>query len=191
MNRLTNNASDDFIELLNQFNKRERSAFGKVYSIYYREVNLYAASLYRNSDIQSEDVVHDIFVNIWSSDIKFTSLDRIKAYVYVAIKNGFKNFILHHVHVEKYQKYLCNEHIFVTNAIECELYSFVNEACQLLPELYAKVLRMYIDGWKSGEIAKELGRTEQNIYNMKNTLIGILKTKMTKDKILFLTIFLN
>lgn len=191
MSRHENSPNNDPAELLNRFNKRESCAFGKVYSLYYREVNLYAASLYRHSDIQPEDVVHDIFVTLWSSNTKFSSLDKIKAYVYVSIKNGFTNFIHHHIHVEKYQKYLSEEHLFVTDIIECELYSFVHEACQLLPELYAKVLRMYIDGWKSGEIAEELGRTEQNIYNIKNSLINILKSKMSKDKMLFLTIFLH
>lgn len=178
-------------ELLNQFNSKDCVGFGAVYSFFHRELNLYASYLYRDTDILSEDVIHDIFTNIWQSDVKFESLMSIKAYLYVSIKNGFKNYLVRNNRVNKYIKHVEVESNFNLDMIECEIYSFIDEAMKVVPENCKEVLRLYIDGCKSGEIAKILGKTEQSVYNIKNETIKILREKLKKDKFIILIFLLN
>lgn len=173
-------------DLLARFNRRDSVAFGDVYSLFHRELNLYATSLYRDVEIQSEDIVHDIFMNLWLSKITFEELQNIKAYVYISIKNGFKNYLAHNNHKLKYRNHVEVENDFFVDMVECEIYSFVEDTLKSLPETYSKVIELYIKGWKPGEIAAELHKTEHHIYNIKNEAINLLRKKITKDKLLFI-----
>lgn len=177
--------------LLRKFNNRESYAFGEIYLILYKDLNLYATSLYRGTTISSEDVLHDIFMNIWSSNVQFHSLQNIKAYIYISVKNSFKDYLSHHSYVEKYEKSISMEFKADIDIVEIELYSFIDETLKLIPESYAEVLRMYIEGCKSGEIAEQLGRTEQSVYNIKNKALKSLREQLSKDKLLLLMILLK
>lgn len=166
-------------ELLKKFNDRDPIAFGQIYKILYKELNAYAAILYREEKENSQDYVHDAFLNLWLSKMNFTQLEGIKAYIYVSIKNRYKNFIIHSQYVEEYTRHVENN--YDINVIESEVYSLVDQSMKVLPQKYAKVLKMYIDGWKSGEIANEFGETEQNIYNIKHKALKLLKKKINSD----------
>lgn len=172
-------------ELLKKFNNRDAVAIGDIYSMLNMELNTYAAVLYRDFHIHAEDVVHDAFINLWTNNEKFTSLKGVKSYLIVSIKNGFKNYIAHNVHVDKYKSRIISENSYDINYIESELICSSDEILSLLPEKYAKVLRLYIDGWKSGEIATELGYSEQTVYNIKNKSINILRKKNINLSLIF------
>lgn len=186
MTYIIQNSIENELELLKKFNNRESLAFGEVYLLYHKELNLYTSSLYRGTTIASEDVIHDIFINIWQSDIKFEKLINIKAYMYISIKNGFKNHIAHNTHVSTYKKHIETESNFLIDMTEAELYSFIRETLDDLPIKYKEVLMLYIKGWRSGEIALHLGRTKQNVYNIKNEGIKILKKRSDKYLIILM-----
>lgn len=172
--------------LLKQFNGRDSDAFGEVYLLFYRELNAYASIVYRNTEIMSEDVIHDIFINMWISKTTFTSLNDIKGYIYISIKNGFRDFLSHTKCVDKYNNTLVTNESLFLDIFECEVYSSIDESLKILPKEYAEVLRMFIDGYKPSEIAEKLGRTQQNIYNIKYEAISVLKNKFKNDnKLLF------
>lgn len=191
MNTINNKNKRKEIDLLKGFNNRESVAFGEVYSLFYRELSVYATSLYRNVAIEPEDIVHDIFINLWLSSTKFELLINIKAYIYVSIKNGFKNYLTHNTYVSKYTEQMNVDETFEVDVMESELYSFVDESIKILPKSYAEVIDLYLKGWKSGEIAKKLMKTEQNVYNIKNKSIAILRKKIDKDKLLIICTLLK
>lgn len=182
---------DDEKCLLDLFNKRDSVAFGDVYSIFYREFYLYLKMLYRDTEVVADDVIHDIFVNIWLSKTVFESVFHIKSYIYLSIKNNFRNYLAHGKHKITYGERIKEDHDYDFDIVESELYSVVDEALRFLPETYAQILKMYLDGWKSGEIAAKIGRTEQYVYNMKYDAINLLKKKMPKERFLFLLSILS
>lgn len=174
------NEIDDEKRLLELFNRRDSSAFGDVYTTFYREFYLYVRMLYRDTEIVADDVIHDVFINIWLSKTVFESFFHIKSYIYLSIKNNFRNYLSHGKHKITYSESV--KMSYDLDLVESELYSLVDEALQLLPETYAQILKMYLDGWKSGEIAATLGRTEQYVYNIKYDAIHLLKKKMSKNR---------
>lgn len=176
-------------QLLKKFNNRDSVAFGEIYTLFHKELTIYTNTLYRGTEIIPDDVLNDIFVTIWTSKTTFESLQHIKSYVYLSIKNNFRNYLVHNNYKIDYLNRLRDEDKYDVNIVESELYSVVDEAIKLLPETYALVLKMYINGWKTGEIAGVLDRTEQNIYNIKYEAINILRKKLTKNN-LFLIIFM-
>lgn len=191
MNKMDKKNRLEEIDLLKRFNNRESIAFGEVYSLFYRELSVYVASLYRDVTMPPEDVVHDVFINLWLSSMKFEQLINLKAYIYVSIKNGFKNYLAHTTHVVKYTKQMSVDEDFGIDVMESELYSFVDESLKILPKSYAVVIDLYLKGWKLGEIAETLTKSEQYVYNTKNKAIAILRKKLDKDKLFIINILLN
>lgn len=183
---------DREILLLKKFNNRDEYAFGEVYSMFYHDIVLYASMLYRTEIVHPADVVQDIFVKLWQSpNIQFDALYKVKSYVYTAVKNDFRDFISHNKHIEKYRNMISLEDNFQIDIIENEAYSMIERSLNVLPEECAKIMKMFLDGWKPGEIAEQLGCSQQTVYNQKYEAIQILRKKMNNNKLLFmmLTIF--
>lgn len=175
--------------LLKKFNSRDSDAFGRVYLLFYRELNAYASIVYRETEIMSEDVIHDIFVNLWMSRTSFDSLNNIKGYIYIAVRNGFRDFLAHSKCVGKFNDSVVASDSLFVDVFECEVYSEIDETLKILPDDYAEVLKMFIEGYKPSEIAEKLGRTQQNVYNIKYEAVSILKKRHNKDKLFFLFLF--
>lgn len=178
---------DREILLLKKFNNRDEYAFGEVYSMFYHDIVLYASMLYRTEIVHPADVVQDIFVKLWQSpNIQFDALYKVKSYVYTAVKNDFRDFISHNKHIEKYRNMISLEDNFQIDIIENEAYSMIERSLNVLPEECAKIMKMFLDGWKPGEIAEQLGCSQQTVYNQKYEAIQILRKKMNNNKLLFM-----
>lgn len=178
--------------LLDKFNNREHSAFGEVYSMYYSDFHRYTIYLYKNIDIDSEDIIHDIFLTLWEKrTIQFDNLIKIKGFIIIAIKNGYKNHIRHSQHERKYAETLYSDNDFEYDAIEFELFSTAHKVIGMLPTDCAEIFKLYLDGYKPEEIATLTGKQPQTIYNKKQEAISILRKKLTRDKLMMITTFLN
>lgn len=192
INRSSNNAS--YSLLLKNFNDRECEAFGEVYSVLYDELFHFTAKIFKGTEIVASDVIHDIFINIWKTEsLKFGDLNNIKAYIYVSIKNNFKSYLAHKKHIDiHHSKVSSDQDYFVTEIIESEIYSLVNQAIDLLPEDCADVLKLHLDGWDINEIAEKIGKSPRTVYNKKYDSIDILRKKMNSGQLyLLINIFLK
>lgn len=178
--------------LLDKFNRREHSAFGEVYSMFYSDFHRYTIYLYKNIDIDSEDIIHDIFLSLWERrSSKFDNLIKIKGFVIIAIKNGYRNYIRHLLHERKYTETLYTDKDFEYDAIEFELFSLINQVMGLLPTDCAEIFKLYLEGYKPDEIANITGKQPQTIYNKKQEAISILRRKLTKDQLMILSIIFS
>lgn len=164
-------------KLLSEFNNKSKEAFAEVYKMYYREFYLYTSMLYKDTTILAEDILQDIFIDLWNSVSSFDSPSKIKSYIYKAIKNDFKNYLIHNRSIDKYYDLITKEENFGIETFECEIYSETDLILNALPEQYAKVIRLLIDGYKPAEIANMLQRTIQNIYNIRHESILMLKSR--------------
>lgn len=176
--------------LLNQFNKREPLAFGEVYNLFYHDFHFYTSSLFENLNVDSHDIIQDIFMDLWQkNNITFDELIKIKAFVIIAIKNKFKNHLRHLRHEKVYIDKAVKE--FEYDVIESELYSIVSEAIGLLPKECGAIFSLYLEGWKPDEIATTLNKKQQTVYNYKQEAITILRKKLSKDKLLIILFLLH
>ena len=181
------------ILLLEQFNKRNSIAFSEVYNLFYNELYHFASRLYQDTEIEASDILHDIFINIWiSNKIKFNTLNSIKGYIFIAVKNNFKNYITHKKCVDKYKsEIISDDNLFVVEMVESEIYSFVNQAVSLLPSDCAEIIKYHIEGWNAKEISEKMNISERSVYSKKNEAISILKQKIGKDKLLVLMMLIS
>ena len=146
------------IILLESFNRRNPKAFSIVYRMIYRELYLYATHIFNPLNLPAEDVIQDIFTDIWLREsVQFPSLPYIKTFCFIALKNAYKNKIK-----------------------QVELFHSLYESLKFLPDDYATVIRMYLEGWKPEEIATKLGLALQTVYNKRREAILILRKHMVK-----------
>lgn len=179
--------------LLKHFNSRERYAFNQIYLMYFDDLIYFASNLFRNTATSPDDIVQDIFLNLWENKKqKFTGLINIKAYLFVSVKNRFKDYLKHQKHIDNHLAAArLNEDYFVFQVVETEVSSFLKEAVEVLPEECRKVFVEYINGLDANEIALKLNKSEFTVYKQRKTAIEILKNKFPKDKMLIIMFFLT
>lgn len=178
-------------QLLSHFNKRDSDAFGTIYSILYKELHYYTATITHDTEIIPADMIHDVFINLWQSEsMRFESVLNIKVYLFAAIKNNFRNYLKHHKIKERY-KTLSQEDIHISDVVESELYIQVQESLNLLPEECANVIKLLIEGYDTDDIAALLGKKTQTIYNTKHKAVNILRKKLTKEKLYILSVLIH
>lgn len=157
----------------------------------YDELTYFASKLYSGTTITASDAVQDAFLFLWQRrDLRFTSVQYIKSYLYVIIKNRFLNNISHRRHIDKYMSHLAlNEDRILTYMVESEVYSSVSNVLKMLPEDCARIFEFHIDGWNAKEIARKLDISERTVYNKLARATGMLKNKLSKDTLMILLLF--
>lgn len=180
---IKNNKNIEESLLLKQFNDRECVAMGEVYFLYYEELNRFAAKLFKNTELSSSDVIHDIFIHVWqNSKVKFESLVDIKSYIYACIRNNFRNYLIRRQRVDKYiDELTLDDDYFVVGVAENEIYSVVNHVLDIIPEDCIEVISMLIDGWSMREISEVLGKPKRTVYNKRDEAIKIIKNSVDKN----------
>lgn len=174
--------------LINNFNEREPEAFGVVYIAVFDEINRFANHLFYSTSVDTKDLIHDIFVNIWSNkSLKFLSLLHVRNYLYLAIKNRLKDYLKHDKHVNEYRKkMLQSEDYQFTQMVESSTLAILSESVSVLPEECAEVFRMSLEGWDINEIAEKIGKSKSSVYNLRNDAISRLKRMLNNKQLVFL-----
>lgn len=165
-------------DLTERFNRRDIEAFGLIYLHLYDQLHYFTTSLCRGSDLVADDVIQDIFVRMWmSSSTKFSSVEQIKAYILTSTRNHLYNHFVRKKTEELYrQSVFTDDDRFVVEITESGIWSWVNQAIEILPEECAKVLRYHLEGWQVKEIADKMGVSERTVRNRKNEAIDKLRS---------------
>lgn len=173
--------------LLLMFNKREMNSFCDIYRKYFNRFYYFANRVFNSTTLDPEDVVQDVFTAIWENkSLKFQSLDHIVSYIYLSIRNRYKDYVIRKERVDRYTNSLTdNKDNFQTYILESETLSIISEAIELLPSECGKVFKMHIEGWEIKDIANELNKSQSTIYNQRKEAIEILRRKVSKNVFLF------
>lgn len=187
------NIYDNEQRLLSGFNIRDVNAFSDVYSLLYDSLLFYSHRLFINSHIDSQDVVQDAFMKLWGSkSTKFSKLIEIKAYLFVTIKNEYKQYIVHDKYVDRYRDYILSEKDkFQIDIIENDIILYFSTILKVLPKDSAEIMRLLFEGYDIDEITKIQNKSKKTIYNKKSEAIRILKSKVKGDGLLFILLLLN
>lgn len=179
-------------DLLLSFNNRCVESFSEVYKLYYDEFYFLAKRLFYNTELHPDDVVQDIFINLWEhKSKKFDTLSGLKLFIYVCIKNRLRNYYDHKKHIEKHRHLSLLENKFSSQVAETEIFSIITHAIHLLPAECAKVFKLHIDGWEIKDIASSLQKSESTVYKQRQEAISILKKKLTNHNFEIIFLFFS
>ena len=169
------------IILLESFNRRNPKAFSIVYRMIYRELYLYATRLFESLNVPAEDVIQDIFTDMWLREsVQFSSIPYIKTFCFIALKNAYKNKIKHLGYQQHFEMEAKLEHEFSEDLAYVEACNLLYESVRLIPQDYAQIIYMYLEGWKAEDISKKLGIAIQTVYNKRREAVVILRKYMMK-----------
>lgn len=148
--------------LLEQISKGDSDAFRTLYLLYYDRLFRFALT-FLYSEPASEDVVSDIFFNLWKDRHALSFIPNLRSYLYQAVRNGCLN-VLKSGYVSKRDE-LPDGELQVTVAPESpldelsykELNKAIEKAVSALPERCRLIFRMAKEeGMNHREIAEAL-----------------------------------
>ena len=135
--------------------------FEYIFRLYYKQLCDFANKYLQSMD-SSEEVVQDIFYQIWKKRQELNIKSSLKSYLYTSVKNNCLQQIRVHNLDLKYENYYIshynNESIDPADELKAkELNETIQKALNSLPEKCRQIFEMSrYDGLKYHEIAKQL-----------------------------------
>ncbi|MEN6323654.1 MAG: RNA polymerase sigma-70 factor [Proteiniphilum sp.] len=179
-----------------------KAQFEEVYINYYALMKRFAQQyLIREED--AENIVHDIFSELWEKKMEFSSSVNLHGYLFIILKNRCIDFLRHktleyHTISEIQNEYIRSlklklsslEEFDNTILMESNVENIIKNAIDTLPEKCRKIFVMNkIEGKKQNEIAKELNISINTVESQMSIAYKKLKESL-KDYIPFFIFFL-
>jgi RNA polymerase sigma-70 factor (ECF subfamily) len=170
-------------DIIVSFRKGGPEALQTLLKQYYNPLCLFADRLLTDK-AAAEDIVGEAFIKLWNKRANFESLQNIKAFMYITVRNACLNHLKQAKRdslSKKQMAYLTGEkEEFVLNEmIRAEVLKEIMNEVNNLPEQCGKVLRLgYLEGFKNQEIADMLNISVHTVKNQKARAIQLLKTRL-------------
>ncbi len=150
-------------------NLTKETEFRNVFDAYYITLCVFANKFVENEDAAA-DIVQDCFVKLWQIRADFFYLHQVKSFLYTSVRNKALNEIEHEKVVHEFANTFIEkskESFFRDHLIEEETYRILTEAIDQLPQQTAAVMRLALEGLKNGQIADNLGVSEETVRSLK------------------------
>ena len=149
---------NDFV-VFKKIKEGDISTYEKVFRQYYTQLCIYASGITGCKDT-SEEIVQDVFYNIWKDREKIQILRSVKNYLYGAVKNHSLRYREHLMVQERYQEHILSDNNPETDPSPQELLEYkelenvVTNILNKQPERRRQIFFMHrTDGKKYTEIA--------------------------------------
>jgi len=169
----------------------EAEAFDSLFDSHYARLCNYAYTLVNSFEV-AEDLVQDVFVNIWTRRKKIVIQSTLNAYLYKCVYNACldhqKKNRLQQVFVKSKQN---GDSLSLYDSIkDFELPERVDRAIEELPEQCRKIFKLSRqNGFKYHEIANELNISENTVDTQIRRALKRLREQL-KDYLIIITVFL-
>lgn len=149
---------NDFI-IFKKIKEGDIKTFEKVFRQYHTSLCLYAFSITGRNDV-SEEIVQEVFYNIWKDRDKIQILRSIKNYLYGAVRNHSLRYQEHLMVQGRHREYVLNNEDPETDLSPQELLEYrelenvITNILKKFPERRMQIFRMHrTEGKKYKEIA--------------------------------------
>lgn len=189
MGRITN--------LKSQSDEAELLTFEKLFHRFYPRLKSYASYFLKNED-EAEDLVQDVFYQLWKNRDKLKQEKNIASFIFVQTRNRCLNSLKRKVVEEKFvnqQAYLDSEELYHISFNDSGEFvsmheKLSNELTKLISEMPEKCGQAFELKWLEGKKIREIAE----IMNISNTMVDkhlsrgleIARKNMNPDLFLFL-----
>lgn len=140
----------------------------------------------------SEDVVQEAFVKLWDKYSQFDQFYKVKAFLYITVRNGSINQLNSIKVVDKYYNTTKDNPIekdadFEMQIIENEVNMLLYKAIETLPSQTQKIIKLSIENKKNQEIADQLNISIDTVKTLKKRAYKALREELSDH---YLTIIL-
>ncbi|MRT94715.1 RNA polymerase sigma factor [Ancylomarina sp. 16SWW S1-10-2] len=177
--------------LFQKIKSGDTKAFEQLFNQLYPSMCVVARS-YVNNEGEAEDIAQDAFIKLWNSRDKYDSIDSIKTYLYVLVKNQSLNFLRRNKSKDKFVDNLDKDDFsyFSNQIIEEETYRILKDGIDSLPPQSARIIRLNLKGLKNQEIAEQLEVSVNTVKTLKYNALKKLKV-ILKDYFFLLLLLLG
>lgn len=181
-------------QILEAVNTKDRVLYKRLYDTYYTALCHYASRLLR--DVASEeDVVQEIFLKFWETDVSFNTIRALTAYLYRAVYNASLNLI-------RDRKEFSGE-ITAGEQVLPDFNSSDNERFLLEDEYFRQIyiaidslafqrrqiILKTLEGKKIEEIAVEMNISVNTVKTLKKKAYSELREKLSTPVFMLLLLF--
>lgn len=187
MFREPNQSSRAFIPI----NMGEEKVFENVFRTYYVALCTFAEK-YLLEQADAEDVVGNLFVNLWNREQQFESETHTRASLYRATHNACLNHIRSLKRINNREEQYSgeqneNDGTFLNEMLRAELIRMIYKEIESLPPHYAKIMTLcYHEDLNNEEIAEQLNLSVQTVKNYKTAALKLLRSKLPNDAFVLL-----
>jgi RNA polymerase sigma-70 factor (ECF subfamily) len=161
----------------------DEATFEQAFRQYYGRLCTYVAGFTNDID-EAEEVVQQVFVDIWEKRKELSVSVSFKSYLYRAAHNRAINRIRHgkvrQLHADEYRHVTSLSHENTAEAIhQKELQKKIAEAINVLPEQCRMVFKLSrFEDLKYSEIADQLGISVKTVENHMGKALRILREEL-------------
>lgn len=161
----------------------------KIFDTYYKVLVVYSNRFLILRD-ECEDLVQDIFVDLWEKGYNFPDEISLKVYLYKAARNKCFNSIKHNKVKDKYAEgiihVLEDDNLFLKQILEEEIVNQLYGAIEVLPDRKKEIIKLSLKGLRNNEIAETLGIKLQTVKTLKSQSYKILREQFKDlDSVIF------
>jgi RNA polymerase sigma-70 factor (family 1) len=163
-----------------------RLLFNKLYPV----MCLFSKKFLNNYD-DAEDIVQEVFIELWNQRAKFESIEQIKAFLYLSIKNKCLNNKKHLMVKKKFADSTMadNEQFFEEYVLETEVVQNINNAINNLTKQRKHIIVLGMQGLKNNEIAEDMRISINTVKLQKKIAYRQLREKLKHSFFVFLLLF--
>ncbi len=158
-----------------RFQQGDETAFKTLFYEYSPSLLAFARRFVQEEEV--EDVVQDIFMQIWNHRQEFKNPEAIRTYLFTSVKHRCLNILrsedTHHTYLES-----LSEEDFYDQMLDVEVYTLLYRAISELPDNYKKVINYSLDGYHIDEIAEQMHMTVDAVKAYKKRAKEQLRKKM-------------
>ena len=176
--------------ILSSVNHKNVKAWKSLYTHFYSALCSYTHQILKDKS-EVEDVVQEVFINMWNADKQFESIQQLTSYLYRSCYNNalvcLRNNHLHDTILNKigeetdhYEDNLYE--LTLRQEVLRQLYLHINS----LPQEQKKVVILSIEGYSREEIAEKLGVTVNTVKTHKSRAFKALKAQLKDNICIFL-----
>ena len=182
-------------ELMEGLSQDNRPAFEYIFRTYYPDLCRFGVTYVRDIDV-AEELVQEIFINIWERRYKLSINSSIKSYLFTAVRNKSFNFLKLQLPKE-YKKVDVDNVAFADTSNKEEdlafedLKEYVSQAIDCLPEKCKVIFNLSRNaGLTYKEIAEELDISVKTVENQIGIALKKLREQLNPiwDKVMVLLI---
>jgi len=172
-------------ECVDAIRRGDESAFKKLFITYY-DLLCNFSWRYTRSQAVSEDLVQDVFAEVWNRKENLDPEKAISIYLYQAVKNRAIDYLDHQKVVRDYHKnenQLDQNVVFIRSTIS-EEWEFIKAARHAIDELPFRAQQVYTlhreDGLTYKEIAEVMDISVKTVESQMTRALNILRERLNK-----------
>lgn len=148
--------------------------FQKIFRDYYPSL-LYFSIRILNDKHSAEDVVQDVFMNMWRGRALFENELSLKAYLYLSVRNRSLDLLKKkapvYTDISQYEEIAQEADMLVRE----EAFRLLDEAIEHLPEKTRQVIRLSLENYSVNQVAEELNITPNTVKTHKQRAYRFLR----------------